>query len=177
MFSLSLHELTACVYYKLAIERGLRGSHPDSERLAHATRVSSSNSRKYNSAVSGSGGGGSGGSPRVGGAKSSSGSSAHHGTSTSTSGHTSANNNNNSSSTGTAAPEATPVGVDYECKDAHNMDVQLAIRCVMSCFCDQQESFFEIKATIAVASFLKTQQSYTLYLLVQVRPAGTEHHL
>ncbi len=38
MFSLSLHELTACVYYKLAIERGLRGSHPDSEKLAHAPR-------------------------------------------------------------------------------------------------------------------------------------------
>lgn len=38
MFSLSLHELTACVYYKLAIERGLRGSHPDGEKLAHAPR-------------------------------------------------------------------------------------------------------------------------------------------
>lgn len=39
MFSLSLHELTACVYYKLAIERGLRGSNPDSELLAHAPRA------------------------------------------------------------------------------------------------------------------------------------------
>lgn len=29
MFSLSLHELTACVYYKLAIDRGLRGCQPD----------------------------------------------------------------------------------------------------------------------------------------------------
>jgi hypothetical protein len=39
MFSLSLHELTACVYYKLAIERGLRGSNPQAERLAHAPRA------------------------------------------------------------------------------------------------------------------------------------------
>ena len=37
MFSLSLHELTACVYYKLAIERGLRGCNPDSEEVAHQT--------------------------------------------------------------------------------------------------------------------------------------------
>ena len=42
MFTLSLHELTACVYYKLAIERGLRGSHPDSELLAHAPHSSGS---------------------------------------------------------------------------------------------------------------------------------------
>eukprot|EP00600_Ochromonadales_sp_CCMP1393_P006515 CAMPEP_0174954748 /NCGR_PEP_ID=MMETSP0004_2-20121128/599_1 /TAXON_ID=420556 /ORGANISM="Ochromonas sp., Strain CCMP1393" /LENGTH=1315 /DNA_ID=CAMNT_0016202601 /DNA_START=234 /DNA_END=4178 /DNA_ORIENTATION=- len=35
MFSLSLHELTACVYYKLAVERGLRGCHPNAEYLAH----------------------------------------------------------------------------------------------------------------------------------------------
>ena len=33
--SLSLHELTACIYYKIAIERGLRGCDPDSELLAH----------------------------------------------------------------------------------------------------------------------------------------------
>lgn len=33
--SLSLHELTACVYYKLAIERGLRGCNPDGEHQLH----------------------------------------------------------------------------------------------------------------------------------------------
>ena len=38
MFSLSLHELTACIYYKLAIDRGLRGCDPDSEDREHATR-------------------------------------------------------------------------------------------------------------------------------------------
>ncbi len=37
MFQLSLHELTACVYYKLAIERGLRGCYPDSEAEEHKT--------------------------------------------------------------------------------------------------------------------------------------------
>jgi hypothetical protein len=31
MFSLSLHELTACIYYKLAIDRGLRGCDPEGE--------------------------------------------------------------------------------------------------------------------------------------------------
>eukprot|EP01038_Epipyxis_sp_PR26KG_P009273 gene9273-12493_t len=35
MFRFSLHELTACIYYKLAIERGLRGCNPDGERIAH----------------------------------------------------------------------------------------------------------------------------------------------
>ena len=35
MFSLSLHELTACIYYKLAIDRGLRGCNPDGEDEAH----------------------------------------------------------------------------------------------------------------------------------------------
>lgn len=33
---LSLHELTACVYYKLAIDRGLRGCLPDAELEIHA---------------------------------------------------------------------------------------------------------------------------------------------
>lgn len=49
MFSLSLHELTACVYYKLAIERGLRGSNPDSELLAHAPRARKRSSDGNNS--------------------------------------------------------------------------------------------------------------------------------
>ena len=40
MFTFSLHELTACVYYKLAIERGLRGCEPDSELKAHQTTKS-----------------------------------------------------------------------------------------------------------------------------------------
>ena len=35
MFSLSLHELTACIYYKLAIDRGLRGCDPDGEHKTH----------------------------------------------------------------------------------------------------------------------------------------------
>lgn len=123
MFSLSLHELTACVYYKLAIERGLRGSHPDSEKLAHAPRVSSANSRKYASA--------SGGSPRVSGVKSSGGSaynpSSNSNTSTNnTNTKTGANNASNTNASHTTAPPAE--GEDYECKDAHNMDVQLAIR-------------------------------------------------
>jgi len=30
---MSLHELTACIYYKLAIDRGLRGCVPDEEHL------------------------------------------------------------------------------------------------------------------------------------------------
>lgn len=34
MFSMSLHELTACIYYKLAIDRGLRGCVPDEEHLS-----------------------------------------------------------------------------------------------------------------------------------------------
>ena len=55
MFSLSLHELTACVYYKLAIERGLRGSHPDSEKLAHAPRRKKNNSNNANTNLSGTG--------------------------------------------------------------------------------------------------------------------------
>ncbi len=36
---MSLHELTACIYYKLAIDRGLRGCNPDSELIAHQTRL------------------------------------------------------------------------------------------------------------------------------------------
>ena len=31
----SLHELTACIYYKLAIDRGLRGCDPDGEHILH----------------------------------------------------------------------------------------------------------------------------------------------
>jgi hypothetical protein len=46
MFTLSLHELTACVYYKLAIERGLRGSNPEGERLAHAPRTRQNRSHR-----------------------------------------------------------------------------------------------------------------------------------
>lgn len=34
-FSITLHELTACIYYKLAIDRGLRGCNPEGERLEH----------------------------------------------------------------------------------------------------------------------------------------------
>jgi hypothetical protein len=41
MFSYSLHELTACIYYKIAIERGIRGCSPDEEEIAHLTNVSS----------------------------------------------------------------------------------------------------------------------------------------
>ena len=44
MFSLSLHELTACIYYKLAIDRGLRGCDPDGELISHQI------ARKYPSA-------------------------------------------------------------------------------------------------------------------------------
>jgi hypothetical protein len=111
MFSLSLHELTACVYYKLAIERGLRGSHPDSERLAHtprkakspvpSPRPSNGSFRNNNSAKLNSGGG--------------------IGTSASTTG-------SQRQDKPAAVPEAVPVDDDYECKDAHNMDLQLAIR-------------------------------------------------
>lgn len=35
MFALSLHELTACIYYKIAIERGLRGCNPTAEAIDH----------------------------------------------------------------------------------------------------------------------------------------------
>ena len=31
MFSPSIHELTACIYYKLVIERGIRGCNVDKE--------------------------------------------------------------------------------------------------------------------------------------------------
>jgi hypothetical protein len=34
---MSLHELTACIYYKLAIERGARGCFPDEEFYQHLT--------------------------------------------------------------------------------------------------------------------------------------------
>jgi hypothetical protein len=34
---MSLHELTACIYYKLAIERGARGCFPDEEFYHHMT--------------------------------------------------------------------------------------------------------------------------------------------
>jgi hypothetical protein len=36
-FPISLHELTACIYYKLAIERGVRGCFPDEEFYQHLT--------------------------------------------------------------------------------------------------------------------------------------------
>ena len=91
MFTLSLHELTACVYYKLAIERGLRGSHPDSELLAHAPHSS------------GSSGGGS---------------SSSRGTNNNTStDKNSSNTHNTTSSSG-----------DYDCKDAEDSDISIAIR-------------------------------------------------
>ena len=35
MFGISLHELTACIYYKLALDRGLRGCDPDGELREH----------------------------------------------------------------------------------------------------------------------------------------------
>lgn len=34
-YPISLHELTACIYYKLAIDRGLRGCLPEAEYEAH----------------------------------------------------------------------------------------------------------------------------------------------
>mmetsp|Transcript_4943 Transcript_4943/g.6803 ORF Transcript_4943/g.6803 Transcript_4943/m.6803 type:complete len:1165 (+) Transcript_4943:24-3518(+) len=40
MFSSSIHELTACIYYKLAIERGIRGCNIDSEELVHSQKQS-----------------------------------------------------------------------------------------------------------------------------------------
>jgi hypothetical protein len=79
MFSLSLHELTACVYYKLAIERGLRGSNPQAERLAHAPRARS-----------------------------------HHRVRPAPS----------------QPSQSEPPVEDYECKDADDADIQLAIRFV-----------------------------------------------
>ena len=45
MFSLSLHELTACIYYKIAIDRGLRGCDPQGELVAH-THTSPSTGHK-----------------------------------------------------------------------------------------------------------------------------------
>ena len=36
---MSLHELTACIYYKLAIDRGLRGCEPDEEHNNHLTHT------------------------------------------------------------------------------------------------------------------------------------------
>ena len=32
---LSLHELTACIYYKLALDRGLRGCDPEADHCMH----------------------------------------------------------------------------------------------------------------------------------------------
>lgn len=46
MFSMSLHELTACIYYKLAIDRGLRGCNPEGERIAHAPHMSTTTANK-----------------------------------------------------------------------------------------------------------------------------------
>ena len=37
----SLHELTACIYYKLAIDRGLRGCDPDGEHILHLEHAKS----------------------------------------------------------------------------------------------------------------------------------------
>jgi hypothetical protein len=42
-YPISLHELTACIYYKLAIDRGLRGCSPEGECEAH----SAASARKY----------------------------------------------------------------------------------------------------------------------------------
>jgi hypothetical protein len=39
LFVMSLHELTACIYYKLAIDRGLRGCDPDGEQEMHQAHV------------------------------------------------------------------------------------------------------------------------------------------
>jgi hypothetical protein len=36
MFKESLHEITACIYYKIAVNRGLRGCAPDAEHFAHS---------------------------------------------------------------------------------------------------------------------------------------------
>ena len=50
MFTLSLHELTACIYYKLAIERGLRGCNPEGELLTHQnTDMAYSNNNRTSS--------------------------------------------------------------------------------------------------------------------------------
>lgn len=51
MFSNSLHELTACIYYKLAIERGLRGCHPDGELQAHCLREPAAGGGDYHCRV------------------------------------------------------------------------------------------------------------------------------
>lgn len=40
MFSMSLSELTACIYYKMAIDRGLRGCHPENELHIHSEETS-----------------------------------------------------------------------------------------------------------------------------------------
>jgi len=50
----SIHELTACVYYKLAIERGIRGCNPDCELISHApTAVSEDDSDSQHSMTMG----------------------------------------------------------------------------------------------------------------------------
>ena len=41
LYPISLQELTACIYYKLAVERGLRGCHPSSELEAHSPYLNS----------------------------------------------------------------------------------------------------------------------------------------
>ena len=51
MFSLSLHELTACIYYKIAIDRGLRGCDPQGELVAHSQTPPSADSKVTEGAV------------------------------------------------------------------------------------------------------------------------------
>eukprot|EP00596_Hydrurales_sp_CCMP1899_P009831 CAMPEP_0119037604 /NCGR_PEP_ID=MMETSP1177-20130426/6057_1 /TAXON_ID=2985 /ORGANISM="Ochromonas sp, Strain CCMP1899" /LENGTH=1390 /DNA_ID=CAMNT_0006999107 /DNA_START=105 /DNA_END=4274 /DNA_ORIENTATION=+ len=52
MFSLSLHELTACIYYKLAIDRGLRGCDPEGEMMAHRVGIDRSKQEPISKAYS-----------------------------------------------------------------------------------------------------------------------------
>lgn len=118
MFSLSLHELTACVYYKLAIERGLRGSNPDSELLAHAPRTRRSRAAYTNNVNIGS---------------------------KDSRGHHDPNLNASASAAPSQPPQqqqeqqqqhdaredSTSNGGDYECKNASDADVRLAIRYVL----------------------------------------------
>lgn len=108
MFTLSLHELTACVYYKLAIERGLRGSHPDSELLAHAPHSSGRSS-------------GGGGSSSRGTNNNNTGSSG-----SKSSPNKNSSNAHNTSSTNTS--NSTNSSGDYDCKDAEDSDIAIAIR-------------------------------------------------
>eukprot|EP01035_Chromulina_nebulosa_P021317 gene21317-27619_t len=53
-FPMSLHVLTACIYYKLAVDRFLRGCYPEDEHNAHSPVVSSEQSPPTTSSLSSS---------------------------------------------------------------------------------------------------------------------------